>query len=124
MKECNSCGKCCVKYSNGRLSASEYEIEYWEVFTPKIARYVSDGKIWMDPETGEQIELCPWLRKVPNQNKVSCDIYADRPDDCRYYPVTIAEMINDGCEMIEEKDLKNPQQAQERLDEMMADSRS
>jgi len=124
VKECNSCGKCCTKYSNGGLSASADEIEYWEFFRPKIARYVSDGKIWMDPDTGEQIELCPWLRKVSGQNKVTCDIYSDRPDDCKFYPVTIAEMIKDECEMLEKKDLARPQQAQKALDLLMADSRS
>ena len=123
MRECNQCGKCCIKFSNGGLSASADEIEYWEVFRPQIARYVCDGKIWMDPGTGDQIERCPWLREIPEQNKVTCDIYNDRPDDCRYYPVTVAEMIRDECEILETKDLKNPNQAQKNLDKIMADSR-
>lgn len=123
MRECNQCGKCCTKYSNGGLSASADEIEYWDVFRPAIARYVGDGKIWMNPDTGEQIELCPWLRKEPNQNKVLCDIYHDRPDDCKFYPVTIAEMIKDECEMLEAKDFENPKRAQKTLDKLMADSR-
>lgn len=105
------------------LSASENEIEYWEVFKPQIAHYVNDGKIWMDPDTGEQIELCPWLRKVPGENKFICDIYYDRPDDCKYYPVTISEMIKDSCEMLDKNDLKNPIKAQKALDILMADSR-
>ncbi|HHJ18661.1 MAG TPA: YkgJ family cysteine cluster protein, partial [Gammaproteobacteria bacterium] len=28
MKECNQCGKCCIKYSDGGLSASSSEIEF------------------------------------------------------------------------------------------------
>ncbi len=127
MKQCNSCGKCCVKYSNGGLSASVYEVEYWEVFRPKIANYVKDGRIWVDPDTGKNIELCPWLTVVSDegagQMRVTCDIYFDRPDDCVIYPVTIAEMINDGCEMLERNDIKNPKQAQKALDLLMADSR-
>jgi len=127
MKPCNSCGKCCIKYSNGDLSASLFEIEYWEVFRPNIAEYVNDGKIWIDPKTGKNIELCPWLTVVSDEGadqlRVSCDIYHDRPDDCRIYPVTITEMIKDGCEMIEAKDINNPAQAQKDLDELMADSR-
>jgi len=123
VRECNQCGKCCTKYSNGGLSASADEIEYWDVFRPAIARYVRDGKIWMNPDTGEQIELCPWLRKEPNQNKFLCDIYHDRPDDCKFYPVTIAEMIKDECEMLEVKDFENPKRAQKTLDKLMADSR-
>ena len=123
MKECNQCGKCCINYSNGGLSASASEIESWENSRPDIARYVSDGKIWMDPDTGKQLELCPWLNKLPNENKYICDIYYDRPDDCKFYPVTIENMIKDECEMLEERDLNYPKQAQETLDNLMSDSR-
>ena len=77
----------------------------------------------MDPDTGKQIERCPWLRREPKQNKYICDIYFDRPDDCRFYPSTLDEMVADGCEMIEEKDLANPKQGQKALDIIMQDSR-
>lgn len=123
MKKCNQCGKCCTKYGNGRLSATTSEIELWDIFNPDIYRYVADGNIWMDPDTGKQLELCPWLRKAPNQNIYTCDIYYDRPDDCKHYPVTIEQMINDECEMLEEKDLAKPKQAQKMLDKLMIDSR-
>ena len=69
------------------------------------------------------MERCPWLQQLPNQNKYSCSIYHDRPDDCRYYPVDIAEMIKDECEMLEPSDLTNPKKAQRTLDNLMADSR-
>ena len=123
MKNCNQCGKCCIKYSNGGLSASEDEIKHWDIFTPDIYNYVSDGKIWISPETGKQLTLCPWLKKLPNENKYTCDIYYDRPDDCKYFPVTIEQMTNVECEMLEERDLKNPEQAQKVLDKLMIDSR-
>ena len=123
MKACNQCGKCCTNYSNGRLSASADDIELWRLFRPEIYRHVSEGNIWMDPDTGKQIELCPWLRKLPSQNKYTCDIYDDRPEDCRYYPTNIEEMIRDECEMLEESDLEKPKQAQKILDKIMADSR-
>ena len=123
MKDCNQCGKCCTKYSDGGLSASASEIELWDVFRPNIYRYVRDGKIWMSPDTGEQLALCPWLRKEPGQNKYTCDIYYDRPEDCRHYPVTITQMINDDCEMLEQQDLANPKKAQKTLDKLMFDSR-
>ncbi len=83
----------------------------------------ANSKIWMDPDTGKQLEVCPWLRKVPNQEIYTCDIYYDRPDDCKYYPVTIEQMLNDECEMLEEKDLAKPKQAQKTLNKIMADSR-
>lgn len=77
----------------------------------------------MDPDTGKQIELCPWLRKSPDQSLYTCDIYYDRPDDCKYYPVTVEKMIEDDCEMLELRDLANPKRAQKALDKLMADSR-
>lgn len=123
MKDCNQCGKCCVHYADGGLSASQDEIDSWEDNRPDIARYVRGGKIWISPVTGEQLLRCPWLRKLPRQDKYICRIYHDRPDDCRYYPVDIDQMIRDGCEMLEDRDLANPKKAQRTLDTLMADSR-
>jgi Fe-S-cluster containining protein len=128
MKECTQCGKCCLLYSDGGLSASAEEIEAWETFNPAIAEYVVDGKIWMDPDTGEQLTRCPWLQLLPadttnGSDKYGCSIYQDRPEDCRHYPTSIAEMVRDGCEMIEVRDLNAPEQAQKTLDRMMSDSR-
>jgi Fe-S-cluster containining protein len=123
MKECNQCGKCCTRYGGGGLSASASEIAWWETFRPKIFDYVRGGEIWVSPVTGKQMMRCPWLRKLPNQNKYICRIYHDRPDDCRHYPVNIEEMARDECEMLEVKDLAIPEQAQQALDNLMADSR-
>ena len=123
MKECNQCGKCCKRYSDGGLSASKNEIDFWEIFRPNIYSFVSGGNIWIDPNTGKQIERCPWLRQLPNQGKYVCDIYYDRPDDCKHYPVTIEQMIKDECEMLEARDLNNPKQAQSVLDKLMNDCR-
>jgi Fe-S-cluster containining protein len=126
MKDCNSCGKCCIKYSNGALSASKQEIELWEVFTPAIAEYVNKGEIWADPKTGKLLELCPFLRLESGGEKVkakyTCDIYFDRPNDCKYYPSNIQEMILDECEMLEVSDLKDLKKAQAKLDIIMSDS--
>ena len=123
MKDCNSCGKCCTLYGGGDLSVSEDEIENWETHAPDIADYVSGGEIWISPETGKQMLSCPWLRKLPGENKFACRIYFNRPNDCRYYPVTIEDMIKDECEMLEPRDLKDPKKAQRDLDNLMADSR-
>lgn len=123
VKECNQCGKCCINYSDGGLSASADEIEWWEIFRPDIARYVSGGNIWMSPDTGQQLPRCPWLQKLPEQEKYTCQIYFDRPDDCKHYPVTIEQMLKDDCEMLELRDLAKPAPAQQALDRLMADSR-
>ena len=121
MKNCNQCGKCCTKYGNGGLSATKSEIEWWDYNRPDIYEYVRDGNIWMEPETGKRLKHCPWLRK--QGDIYTCDIYYQRPDDCKFYPVTIEQMINDECEMLEAKDLNNLKQAQKSLDKLMIDSR-
>ena len=123
MKDCNQCGKCCTRYGGGDLSASAGEIDWWENHRPDIFSYVGDGTIWTSPVTGKQMLRCPWLRKLPKQNKYICRIYYDRPDECRHYPVNIDQMIRDECEMLEARDLDNPKRAQRTLDELMADSR-
>ena len=123
MKECNQCGKCCKAYSDGGLSASADEIDWWENYRPEIFSYVSDGKIWFSPTTGKQLNICPWLQQLPGENKYICEIYYDRPEDCRHYPVTVDQMLKDDCEMLEVQDLKKPVQAQVTLDKLMSDSR-
>lgn len=82
----------------------------------------------MDPTTGKQIDLCPFLRLAPptptsDKAVYTCDIYFDRPDDCKFYPVTIKQMLDDECEMIEIQDLTDLKQAQKTLNTLMADSR-
>ena len=124
MRECNQCGKCCTNYGGGGgLSASAEEIDWWESARPDIARYVRDGKIWASPETGKILDHCPWLEKLPDQDKYTCRIYFDRPGDCRYYPVDIEQMLKDDCEMLQAHDLTNPGKAQKKLDLLMSDSR-
>ncbi|MGH1372122.1 MAG: YkgJ family cysteine cluster protein [Cellvibrionaceae bacterium] len=127
MKECNSCGKCCVKYGGGGLAASEADLESWELFSPVLFRYVKRGKIWFDPTSGHEIDHCPWLKvkasAVTGVTRYECSIYFDRPEDCRHYPSTVEEMVRDGCEMIEVKDLNDIKRAQRELDRLMAESR-
>ena len=123
MKNCNSCGKCCETAGNGGLSATAEEIDYWETYRPDIAEYVDGNRIWVDPKTGEYFARCPFLQRTPDGKKTTCDIYEDRPEDCRHYPVDIPQMIEDECEMLEARDLKDLRRAQRKLDEIMIDSR-
>lgn len=128
MKDCNQCGKCCIKYGGGDLSPAKDEIDLWEIFNPEIFKFVKNGEIWFDPESGVRLKKCPFLELAPKinslaPNKYTCSIYLDRPEDCRHYPSLIPEMIRDECEMIEAIDLDKPKQAQRRLDLLMKGSR-
>ncbi|PHS16306.1 MAG: zinc/iron-chelating domain-containing protein [Kangiella sp.] len=129
MKDCNQCGKCCIKYGGGDLSASKEEIDQWEIFQPNLFQYVKNYEIWFDPETGSKFERCPFLEIVAKTDvlapiKYTCSIYLNRPEDCRHYPSLISEMIKDECEMIGIKDIAKPKQAKMMLDLLMKDSRS
>lgn len=128
MKDCNQCGKCCIKYGGGDLSATQQEIDLWEIFNPEIFEFVKGKEIWFDPKLGLRLKQCPFLEIEPQKNalastKYTCSIYLDRPEDCRHYPSLISEMIRDECEMIEVIDLENYKKAQTKLDLLMADSR-
>ena len=94
MKECNQCGKCCIKYGGGDLSATKEEIDLWELFNPEIYEYVKNNEIWFDPKTGMRLSTCPFLEIAPKKdplakNMYTCRIYLDRPEDCRHYPSLI-----------------------------------
>jgi Fe-S-cluster containining protein len=123
MKACNGCGKCCIKYGGQGLDVSEDEIAAWETYNPTVREYARNGKIWIHPTSGEPLQQCPWLEKAEGQNRYTCKIYTDRPNDCRHYPTTVSEMVRDECEMIEAHDITNLDRAQRELDRLMADSR-
>lgn len=123
MRACTQCGKCCIQYADGGLTATEEEIAAWEEHRPDIYAYVSNGEIWISPQTGKQLEQCPWLEHDAATETYGCKIYHHRPEDCRHYPVSIEDMIKDECEMLEVQDLSNRKKAQTTLDELMADSR-
>ena len=122
MKPCTQCGKCCINYSDGGLTASQNDLNFWEAHRPGIYQYVKNDEIWFDPDTHQPLSLCPFLNKT-DHNLYTCDIYHDRPEECRCYPVTIDQMIQDECEMLESRDLKNTKRAQIKLDILMEDSR-
>mgnify|MGYP000035315884 FL=1 len=135
LKDCNQCGKCCIKYGDGGIEATVEEIDMWEIFRPDIYQYVRNYKLWFDPKSQQRLTQCPFLEKAtivqpPNKTtaqsteqaltpvKYTCAIYEDRPEDCRLYPSNINEMIRDECEMIEAIDITEPKQAQLALDKL------
>jgi len=124
MKDCNQCGKCCTKYGAEDLSATREEVDLWEIFQPKIFKFVKGYDLWFDPVSGNRLKQCPFLeieakKNSLSANKYTCGIYLNRPEDCRLYPSLITEMIRDECEMIEPIDIAKPKQAQIKLELLM-----
>lgn len=105
---CHQCGECCTKYSNGSGlgSVDEAQISEWENNIPHVIKYLGIfpdygsgrfGDMWLSPVTGEELERCPFLRKVRNKPIYKCTIYKYRPYVCRNYPVDIDQMKKDKC---------------------------
>jgi len=41
--------------------------------------------MWFDPETGERIYLCPFLRKRRGKNEFECMVHDSKPAMCQDY---------------------------------------
>ena len=111
MQACNQCGKCCLEYRGGSWlgSASDQDKLFWQVLRPDVLEYLGqESEFWVSPVTGKKMGRCPWLRKLPNQDKYNCRIHGLRPEVCRNFPMDIEQMIQVDCEMLEEGDLKQP----------------
>ena len=48
------------------------------------SHYVHD--IWISPVTGEDVQQCPWFRKLPNKDKYICRIHNVKLTHCRKCP--------------------------------------
>ncbi len=111
MQACTQCGKCCIKYGDGGLrSATAQDIFRWMLLAPEILEYAPWPlfDLWISPVTHEEFSRCPWLRKYPKRDRYYCRINDIKPMCCLGYPVSVDQMIRDGCEMLEPGDLDKP----------------
>jgi Fe-S-cluster containining protein len=103
--ECQQCGACCLEFYE--LTAYSDDIERWEIEAREdILQYAdmyiyattSAADLWIDPETGEGLSRCPFLRKMKDKQMYKCRIYDARPGMCRWFPHLI---YNTDGELIE-----------------------
>ncbi len=82
----------------------------WLIRAPEVLDYVGGTRrsLWISPETGKETQRCPWLRKLPRQEKYECRIHDVRPEVCRDFPIDIGQMIDLDCEILEAGDLDKP----------------
>jgi hypothetical protein len=52
-------------------------------------------KLWFNPETGDEVNSCPWLKELPSR-KYACLIHDVKPRHCRDWPLT-KEDANSSC---------------------------
>ncbi len=111
--QCKQCGQCCLNlYDAYQTSATNEDIELWDTegredilewvsFIPVgkdesgKAHYVYD--IWISPRTGDYVDRCPWLRKLPRKDKYICRIQEVKPSVCRNFPISREHAGKNGC---------------------------
>lgn len=106
--KCIQCGNCCLNLSDAfQTSVSGEDIALWRVkgrfdildWVDPIP--VGDGNyvydIWINPKTGDDVFRCPWLRKLPKQDKYICRIHDVKPEHCRNYPRSKKHAEETGC---------------------------
>jgi Fe-S-cluster containining protein len=110
--KCKQCGNCCLNlYDAFSTSATDQDIKMWELegrddileWVDPIHigsnQYVYD--IWISPVTHDDVNRCPWLRKLPNQDKYICRIHDFKPEHCRKYPRSRKHAQKTKCRGIE-----------------------
>jgi Fe-S-cluster containining protein len=94
---CRCCGHCClnlVDAYNGCVS--DADLQRWkllgreDILTWVETLDLGPGNLlhtaWIDPQTGEDVERCPWLLDMINGKGYLCGIEPIKPDHCRAYP--------------------------------------
>lgn len=79
VKECPKCGK-----------SPQSEKENCDTCGIKLELKVISADLWFDPVTGEELQKCPFLRKVRNKNEFQCRIHDTKPGTCKDFPIIIS----------------------------------
>ncbi|MBT3296843.1 MAG: hypothetical protein HN919_18470 [Verrucomicrobia bacterium] len=105
--KCKQCGHCCLNLNAFATCASEEDVERWAregrddilewVVPVALGDVIVAYDVWLDPETGEDVDRCPWLQRLPGTRKYVCGIHDVKPDICKDYPVTREHAERTGC---------------------------
>lgn len=106
---CKRCGSCCLQEI---IEICAEDVERWvnqgfwlvlqycrgwnedcwdmlfeekEKLIEHLAKPLVNCEMWFDPEIGEQIFLCPFLRKRRGKNEFECMIHGSKPIMCQDY---------------------------------------
>ncbi|OEU51944.1 MAG: hypothetical protein BA872_01110 [Desulfobacterales bacterium C00003060] len=64
-------------------------------------RPIGDGEyayeVWIDPRTGQEVDRCPWLKRLSNNGRYFCRIHEVKPTICRYFPGSKKHAHEIGC---------------------------
>lgn len=83
---CLCCGECCKSFG-GHLHVYDHDLERWqrEGRDDLLSRVNRLGWIWVDPETMELEDRCPFITRINDKQSI-CAIQDTKPDICRAYP--------------------------------------
>lgn len=103
---CRQCGQCCQNLDY-RAEVKAADVARWrELERFDILQWVGEFKtenretvyrIWTMPGTRQFAETCPFLTKIPNENRRICSIHDVKPEICRNYPVSRKHARMTGC---------------------------
>ena len=105
--KCKQCGHCCLNLLDAFTTcATDDDVQMWEregrvdilawVDTIQFGEHCVHD-IWISPVTHDDVKRCPWLRKLPNQDKYICRIHDLKPEHCRNYPKSRQHAEDTGC---------------------------
>jgi len=105
--QCRQCGQCCLNLGDAFATcATEADVARWaaagreDILAWVEVVAIGDGRVydlWINPKTGEDVERCPWLRKIRGTERYMCRIHDLKPDHCRRYPQSREHAAETGC---------------------------
>jgi len=107
--KCRCCAHCClnlVDAYNGCVSDADLlrwrklgrnDLLVW-VRTLDLGPGNQLHTAWVDPESGEDVERCPWLLERVDRQGFLCGIESVKPDHCRAYPEHPNHAAMTGCQ--------------------------
>ena len=95
--DCHCCGNCCLNLIDAYNGCvSDKDLERWQqlgrndllawVVTLDLGPGNKLHTAWVNPETGDDVERCPWLLDRLDHKGHLCGIENIKPDHCKAYP--------------------------------------
>jgi Fe-S-cluster containining protein len=103
---CRQCGQCCTSLDYHDEIIREDVVQWENLGRTDILQWVRgverEGlerayRIWTVPGTTRLAESCPFLKKIPSENRWECLIHDVKPAICRQYPLTRKHGLMTGC---------------------------
>ncbi len=106
--KCRRCGHCCLNLVDAYQGcASDADLQRWQqhgrddllewMETLELGPGNQLHMLWIDPETGDNVERCPWLLDTIDGSGHLCCIDTVKPDHCRNFPEHRQHATATGC---------------------------